>query len=729
VEEKERILSARYNEEIVKNAHLIEENSYLKHQLEKRVQPRVNTAAAAPQSGNSSEKETSTHISLEEYQGLAKKFEDLNQKYQEALQRIRYVERKNAAVMQKNKEMKERVLEWQHYLAKGHKPKPTPTPCWTKEDWLKAMEEHSPLPPLASSPAPAILRTPRTLQGTSSPAPTVTAASARLQQRREGFDHPQDGADTRALAVAGADLREEGDLPHPLENDQNPRDDIPQAIGVDGVVEHQFEMQEQPDERITSSQTEDDVMQDAEAAMPPPPKPQDDDIPEFVFERTLKRKRQPQPKFKIYNDRVPSDGTPSKPVRVKEEPGSSPPAPTPSNSLLRKDTLDLDELGPHVISTPHGRRLRSHARNIATLRHQRSSSVPLIKEERTEGGESEPHHGHLAPQRTASGESRALSEPFAPVQGGTEPLKEIDPNSRMPNLEEDGRTPSKRQKKDTSRIRTLHNVLAESGESPPPVDEDQARLTPKAARARYNQRLRAKKAIQTPDNKTLKTPASAAAKLETSHTTTPGPTDSRLKFAPLFRPGSRDGAQSEPRPKRQPPTSTTRIRDKPVSELKLSDFKPNPIYNQGYSYAFAETVRKRADRACLMGCTRPECCGSTFRALAAAAPPLSASQEEKLLEDYLGDAYDNMRLTQMSADEKNELVLQARTREMANKHGKHRHAYERQRTPPGFWRVDFPTTQEEREDREKAAELERKAVLERRAEALRKGGRYVFRDE
>jgi hypothetical protein len=43
--------------------------------------------------------------------------------------------------------------------------------------------------------------------------------------------------------------------------------------------------------------------------------------------------------------------------------------------------------------------------------------------------------------------------------------------------------------------------------------------------------------------------------------------------------------------------------------------------------------------------------------------------------------------------------------------------------------VDFPTTQEEREDREKAAELERKAVLERRAEALRKGGRYVFRDE
>jgi hypothetical protein len=171
------------------------------------------------------------------------------------------------------------------------------------------------------------------------------------------------------------------------------------------------------------------------------------------------------------------------------------------------------------------------------------------------------------------------------------------------------------------------------------------------------------------------------------------------------------------------------LRSKPVTELTVQDFKPNPVYNQGYSYAFSETVRKRGDRMCLPGCTNPQCCGSTFRTFAEAQAPLPFSQEEALLEDYLGDAYNNMRTTQMSSEERQELVLQARTKKMAKEAGKHREAYERRRTPPGFWRVDFPTTQEQQEDREQAKEQEKKIVQERWLEAQRKGGKWIFRDE
>jgi hypothetical protein len=177
------------------------------------------------------------------------------------------------------------------------------------------------------------------------------------------------------------------------------------------------------------------------------------------------------------------------------------------------------------------------------------------------------------------------------------------------------------------------------------------------------------------------------------------------------------------------------LRARPISRLNLSDFKVNPNYNQGYGYAFQETVRGRdARQKCLQGCTKPECCGRKFRVLAemdreARGPPTLSQEEadELLLEEYLGDnAY---KIQNMSTAQKEEIILQARTRELANKLGRHRHAYERRTTPPGFWRPDFPTTQEEREDREKANKIARSHVEERYKEAMRPNGRFLFRDE
>jgi len=177
------------------------------------------------------------------------------------------------------------------------------------------------------------------------------------------------------------------------------------------------------------------------------------------------------------------------------------------------------------------------------------------------------------------------------------------------------------------------------------------------------------------------------------------------------------------------------LRLRPLNTLKRTDFKVNPNYNQGYNYAFSEVVRGRTARQeCLQGCTKPECCGSKFRTLAEMEresrrrPTLSQEEaDEMLLDEYMGD--DAYKIRSMSKEQKEELIIQAMTRDMANKYGKHRHAYERRTSPPGFWRADFPTTQEEREDLAEAIEMERNAVEERYKEAMRPNGRFKFRDE
>jgi hypothetical protein len=173
------------------------------------------------------------------------------------------------------------------------------------------------------------------------------------------------------------------------------------------------------------------------------------------------------------------------------------------------------------------------------------------------------------------------------------------------------------------------------------------------------------------------------------------------------------------------------LRTRPVEKLRLQDFKVNKDYNQGHDYAFREVVRGHA-RHSLEGCTKPNCCGDKFRKLAEITTVESPtkSQEERddeLLRKFMGDNAHKLR--NLSEAERHELLLQAKTRDLSYHLGRHRHAYARQSSPPGFWRTDFPTTQEEMADRIKAEEIERALILERYNEAMRPGGRYIFRDE
>ncbi|KAM3551034.1 hypothetical protein MY1884_007936 [Beauveria asiatica] len=195
-------------------------------------------------------------------------------------------------------------------------------------------------------------------------------------------------------------------------------------------------------------------------------------------------------------------------------------------------------------------------------------------------------------------------------------------------------------------------------------------------------------------------------------------------------------AQETPRsPQRSPQRLARRgqLRQKSPRELRLDDFRINPAANEGHDFAYSDVVRDRDDRACLPGCAEMHCCGKQFRALAISQrpdPPLTAAQrmeEQGLLEQHLGDyAY---RLATMNPAERAEAWIQAKTQELANKYGKHRHRYSRMQSPPGFWDADFPTTQELEMGREEAAEREKRAIRERYREAMKPGGRWSFKDE
>lgn len=194
-----------------------------------------------------------------------------------------------------------------------------------------------------------------------------------------------------------------------------------------------------------------------------------------------------------------------------------------------------------------------------------------------------------------------------------------------------------------------------------------------------------------------------------------------------------DGASPEKHDALLRPNRPGRLRDRPLAELRLEDFKVNPDHNGGYRHAFDEVVRNKGERAELAGCTDPNCCGRKFRAMAeselrAGGPAiLWRPADVKMLQEYLGDAA--RRLAGMSREEREELWLKAKTQDLADRYGRHRHRFARRPSPPGYWNPDFPSTQEIEQSKAESERMERRLVEERWREAMRGGGRWLFRDE
>ncbi|KIW79232.1 hypothetical protein Z517_05844 [Fonsecaea pedrosoi CBS 271.37] len=170
------------------------------------------------------------------------------------------------------------------------------------------------------------------------------------------------------------------------------------------------------------------------------------------------------------------------------------------------------------------------------------------------------------------------------------------------------------------------------------------------------------------------------------------------------------------------------LRSRPVLRLDLSDFKVNPKYTGGLDYAFQEVVRNKEARKCLPNCTRPECCGANFRVLAETLPPDPNISEDDLLRDFLGSGSGD-KIRSLTPLARANLVHEARANLLAKEYGRmHRANFAPPSTPPGFWDVDIPSTQEQQEIQEQARQRQRDEVEKRYQEAL-KGGRWVFADE
>ncbi|MCJ1468089.1 hypothetical protein MMC07_006716 [Pseudocyphellaria aurata] len=183
------------------------------------------------------------------------------------------------------------------------------------------------------------------------------------------------------------------------------------------------------------------------------------------------------------------------------------------------------------------------------------------------------------------------------------------------------------------------------------------------------------------------------------------------------------------------------LRHRPLATLRPTDFKLNPAHNQGYDFPFSDVVRNRELRKCMPGCTKPSCCGAKLRKaveiggytaprtlrLLDSSPGDSVDEDERLLEEYLGD--NKFLLKSMPAQEREELLKRARTEQFANVHGRHRYVYGRAPSPPGYWDTDMPDTQREKENRAAASANEMERTAEMYKEAMRRDGLYKFRDE
>ncbi|KAG5357753.1 hypothetical protein CJU89_4221 [Yarrowia sp. B02] len=141
-----------------------------------------------------------------------------------------------------------------------------------------------------------------------------------------------------------------------------------------------------------------------------------------------------------------------------------------------------------------------------------------------------------------------------------------------------------------------------------------------------------------------------------------------------------------------------------AAQYQLNDFVINPAFNGDLDYAYAETVRG-AKRQCEHGgdCRQ---CDEFYRmagpGIVSAAPQWSSTE-------------DSDRGRKMGIEE------------TINASSRHRNRWKRAPSPPGFWRSDFPSTQEVLEEKKLAEENRRKEVEIRYKSAIA-GGKWMFRD-
>ena len=513
--------------------------------------------------------------------------------------------------------------------------------------------------------------------------------------------------------------------------------------------------------RITSSQTtEDDQVEVRSYAVKVEPCSDDTEEPILVRENILKRRSNepvtsmpPPRRIKRESESPKRPALAEGPIELRSEQWSSPT--TRARPLMRMETSDLDAMRG-TFQTPRKRKSRddsraqSEERLNATLhppRHLARNSSSLsdsdIPDPPALAVAFEQAEDPLSTRRAATPNKHATpKERSYDRQSGA--LGQLSPN--VPTNPQPAKKRRRTSEEDAGKV----GMLAEDG------DENTSQVTPRAnniqAKTPASNRLESMLENPTPGRQPLSArrlapdpskrmrPQRPQHKIEPTSHTKAAVSPSSKKLEQLDQPQSHVKPTTPPiskyrRPpgieKSPPPMNPDHepLRSRPLNQLRPHNFRINPAFADS-DFAFSDPMNRKtkAARRCLPGCINPACCGEFLDAARHGLLPPSSKSDAQVLEDIFGSSYAEI-MASYPPHKHAELLIQARAQEFADEHGKHRNTFERAATPPGFWRTDMPSTQEELEDRRKAEETERMKTEAMWREAMRGGGRWLFRDE
>lgn len=202
----------------------------------------------------------------------------------------------------------------------------------------------------------------------------------------------------------------------------------------------------------------------------------------------------------------------------------------------------------------------------------------------------------------------------------------------------------------------------------------------------------------------------ASAKPNTSNETTP------LQETP--RTGNK-GRTREKLPPRRPARSSKSgkpLRNLPIDQLRLSDFKPNPRWLDSHGVSYDDFLYGQNK-------ARLEQLAETLPAM-----PGQNMTDDELLAEIMGPGSEDA-IPKLTKTARKNLLHEAKLKRVASAFGKQRADFDRENDPPGFWSMDMPGTQEEAENRRIAIERDKAEVKRRYDDAMSGQGRFVFADE
>ncbi|KAF9784517.1 DNA repair protein endonuclease SAE2/CtIP C-terminus-domain-containing protein [Thelephora terrestris] len=148
-----------------------------------------------------------------------------------------------------------------------------------------------------------------------------------------------------------------------------------------------------------------------------------------------------------------------------------------------------------------------------------------------------------------------------------------------------------------------------------------------------------------------------------------------------------------------------------------AEFEINPDANEGLNYAYDAVVRNKEERRKMHG-SDCECCKEYYRTVGPLPPRLQAPLWRTPPSSPKAKAF--MLASPMNVDEENEKEIERHMQEIS----KHRHNWAPPSTPPKYWSIGFPTTQEVMEINKEAEEMIEAKKAQVEAEASTSGGRY-----